>query len=235
LPVSAQPLTATKKCEELTKLLEVMGVAPPWVLVGQSYGGVLVREFLSMHGKEKVVGMVIVDSSVERTKLPNDWPTLLGDSSYSEVVGLEENRILTDEEWKQMKRDDEGNEVTVQVEEKCLKESTDNVNETVRGKQVLGDRRLSVIFGNESVDFTKVYEWGVKHGNGTPEARETLRKRLEDMGDVDEKGQRQHLSLLSDSRFMYAEGIARTHNIQVVQPKLIAKEVKWVIEGPSLP
>jgi hypothetical protein len=134
-----------------------------------------------------------------------------------------------------MKRDDEGNEVTIQAEEKCLKESTERVNEKVRGKQVLGDGRLSVIFGNESVDFTKVYEWGVKHGNWTPEAREALRKRLEDMGDIDEKGQRENLSLSSESRFIYAEGIARTHNIQAVQPELIAKEVKWVIEGLSLP
>jgi len=72
LPPSAQPLTATKRCEELTKLLQVAGVTPPWVLVGQSYGGVLVRESLSTHGKEKVVGMVIVDSAVERTKLPDN-------------------------------------------------------------------------------------------------------------------------------------------------------------------
>jgi hypothetical protein len=106
--------------------------------------------------------------------------------------------------------------VTVQVEEKCLKESTDTVNEKVRDKQMLGDRRLSVIFGNESVDFTKVYEWGVEHSNGTPEAREALRKRLEDMGEIDEKGQREHLSLSTDSKFVYVEGIARTHNIQAI-------------------
>jgi pimeloyl-ACP methyl ester carboxylesterase len=78
LPASAQPLTAMKRCEELTKLLEVVGVTPPWVLVGQSYGGVLVREFLSMHGKEKVVGMVIVDSAVERAKLPGDLADVVG-------------------------------------------------------------------------------------------------------------------------------------------------------------
>lgn len=55
-PVSAQPLTATKRCEDLTKLLEVTGVSPPWVLVGHSYGGVLIKEFLAMHGEVKVVG-----------------------------------------------------------------------------------------------------------------------------------------------------------------------------------
>jgi hypothetical protein len=33
-----------------------------------------------------------------------------------------------------MKRGEEGNEATVQAEEKCMKESTDKVNEKVRGK-----------------------------------------------------------------------------------------------------
>lgn len=61
---------------------------PPWVLVGHSYGGTLVREFLLIHGKEKVKGMVLVDSACERTALPGDWATLLGDDSYWEVVGL---------------------------------------------------------------------------------------------------------------------------------------------------
>jgi len=39
----------------------------------------------------------------------------------------------------------------------------------------------------------------------------------------------------ANSRFVYAEGLARTHNIQVVQPELIANAVGWVIEGLSLP
>jgi hypothetical protein len=43
------------------------------------------------------------------------------------------------------------------------------------------------MFANESIDFQKVYEWGVMHGNGTPEVRDALRKRLEDMGDIYER------------------------------------------------
>ncbi|KAF8849135.1 hypothetical protein BDZ45DRAFT_697803 [Acephala macrosclerotiorum] len=123
-----------------------------------------------MHGKEKVVGMVVVDSAIVRTKLPDGWPTLLADASYFDVVGLEKNRVLSDEEWADLKSNDE-------------------------------------------------------------EAREALRKRLEDMVEVDKKGQRAHLSLSSQSRFVYAEGHARTHNLQLVYPQLIAGEVRWVLEG----
>jgi pimeloyl-ACP methyl ester carboxylesterase len=105
---SALPLTARKRCEDLTKLLEVAGVEPPWIIVGHSYGGVLVREFLLIHGKEKVVGMVVVDSAVTRTKLPDSWPELLGGESYEDVVGLKKNRMLSDEERAAVRADGEG-------------------------------------------------------------------------------------------------------------------------------
>src|SRR5207237_9426742 len=38
------------------------GVAPPYVLVRHSYGGILVHEFASDYGKD-VAGLVLVDSS----------------------------------------------------------------------------------------------------------------------------------------------------------------------------
>jgi pimeloyl-ACP methyl ester carboxylesterase len=100
------------RCDELTALLEVTGVKPPWVLVGQSYGGNLVREFLVRHGSLKVKGLVIVDCGIERTPLPPDWPTLLGDSTYQDVVGLEKHRVLSDKEWKLVFQDDAKNGAT---------------------------------------------------------------------------------------------------------------------------
>lgn len=132
LSPSSLPLTAKRRCEELTKLLEVVGVEPPWIVVGHGYGSVLVREFLLMHGEEKVVGMCIVDSATTRTKLPDSWPELLGDSSYGEVVELEKNRILSDQEWAAMKADGEGISETVAAEEKEMPESTEKINHRIR-------------------------------------------------------------------------------------------------------
>jgi pimeloyl-ACP methyl ester carboxylesterase len=48
--------------EDLHALLDAAGIAPPYVLVGHSYGGILVHEFASEHGTD-VAGMVRVDSS----------------------------------------------------------------------------------------------------------------------------------------------------------------------------
>lgn len=44
---------------------------------------------------------------------------------------------------------------TVETEEKRMKKSTARVNRNIRGKKMIGDGRLSVIFGNESVGLEK--------------------------------------------------------------------------------
>jgi len=49
---------------ELHTLLEQAGEPGPYMLVGHSYGGILMREFYRQH-PEKVVGMVLVDSAHE--------------------------------------------------------------------------------------------------------------------------------------------------------------------------
>lgn len=230
LPASAWPPTAAQRCTELTTLLENAGIEPPWVLIGHSYGGTLVREFLLRHGKEKVKGLVILDSSITRTKLPQEWPTLLGDRTYFEVVGLEQNHCVTEEEWEQIKRDDTENGPTAAIEERFQEESTNTINERINGQQLLGNGRLSVIFANESIDFRKIYEWGVKMRNGTAATRNAMAKRLEDMAEVDEMGQRAHLSLSSASKFVRVVGNERTHNMQYSHPHVIVEEVKWILE-----
>ncbi|HEX4786571.1 MAG TPA: alpha/beta hydrolase [Candidatus Sulfotelmatobacter sp.] len=48
--------------EELHALLRSAGIAPPYILVGHSMGGFIVRLFASLYGNE-VVGMVLIDSS----------------------------------------------------------------------------------------------------------------------------------------------------------------------------
>lgn len=54
--------TATEKVKDLHELLAAAGVAGPYVLVGHSYGGLLVHVYAAVYPKD-VSGMVLVDSS----------------------------------------------------------------------------------------------------------------------------------------------------------------------------
>ena len=61
---SAQTQTFEQTVKNLHDLLQTANVQPPYVMVGHSIGGILIRDFAQAY-PEKVVGMVLVDSSTE--------------------------------------------------------------------------------------------------------------------------------------------------------------------------
>lgn len=60
-----EPRTIGQNTAELEQLLAAAKLAPPYILVGHSYGALLMRSFAARH-PEQVAGMVLVDPSDER-------------------------------------------------------------------------------------------------------------------------------------------------------------------------
>ncbi|UVW29060.1 alpha/beta fold hydrolase [Massilia sp. H6] len=60
--------TIAARTNELEQLIATAGLTPPFVLVGHSYGGFLIRSFAARH-PEQVAGMVFVDPSDESFNL----------------------------------------------------------------------------------------------------------------------------------------------------------------------
>jgi len=73
----SQPHTAKNAAVELHTLLAKLAIKPPYVLVGRSYGGLLVRMYTSLYPDE-VAGVVLVDGTHEQQV--KRWGTL--DASY---------------------------------------------------------------------------------------------------------------------------------------------------------
>ena len=70
-----QPTTAQDAVADLHALLGAAGVAGPYVLVGHSYGGLIVRLFASTYPRE-VAGLVLVDALTEGLRdaeTPEQW------------------------------------------------------------------------------------------------------------------------------------------------------------------
>jgi pimeloyl-ACP methyl ester carboxylesterase len=61
------PRTTPRIVEELRRVLASGGIAPPFVLVGHSFGGLTARLFLHQH-PEEVAGLVLLDPAY-----PEDW------------------------------------------------------------------------------------------------------------------------------------------------------------------
>ena len=63
------PRTLSNAVNELRELLKVTGISPPYILVGHSYGGLIVHHYASLHPDE-VSGLVLVDPVDRRDWLP---------------------------------------------------------------------------------------------------------------------------------------------------------------------
>jgi pimeloyl-ACP methyl ester carboxylesterase len=92
-----QPRSALDLVEDLHSLLQRADVAPPYVLVGHSFGGLLVRLFAHRH-REQVAALVLVDAMHEDqfdVFGPNFPPPRAG-----EPVGLAETREFWTRGWR---------------------------------------------------------------------------------------------------------------------------------------
>jgi pimeloyl-ACP methyl ester carboxylesterase len=91
-----RPRSFAQLALELHTALDRSGIAGPYVLVGQSYGGLVVRGFAAQHGRE-VVGMVLVDAVHEDQRVVyGGQPHRLRDAATGRVAPAP--RILLDTE-----------------------------------------------------------------------------------------------------------------------------------------
>jgi pimeloyl-ACP methyl ester carboxylesterase len=83
----ATPRTSNQICFELHTALNNAGIHPPYILVGQSFGGFLVRAFARLYPKE-VMGMVLVEAVQEdqRIFMGGDTPQRIRDFAKGRVV-----------------------------------------------------------------------------------------------------------------------------------------------------
>jgi len=113
--VSPHPRTSEVMVDELNTLLKNAEVESPYILVGHSFGGIIVRQFASKYSDD-VVGIVLVDSAHEEqgVRLPflketadqfvGDFRMLSTLSSLGLIAlspGTVPNRGLPDEAYKQ--------------------------------------------------------------------------------------------------------------------------------------
>ena len=104
-----QPTTPKDAVADLHALLSAAGEAGPYVLVGQSYGGLIVRLYASTYPKE-VSGLVLIDALTEGlqdAETPEQWPIqrklIEGDVHEGVALYPALERIDVDRSFKQIR------------------------------------------------------------------------------------------------------------------------------------
>ncbi|TVY32620.1 Uncharacterized protein LSUB1_G008374 [Lachnellula subtilissima] len=225
-------ISAVSVAGELDVLLKTAGVAPPYLIVCHSWGGLTAREFLHLRPYD-MVGMVFVDANTEKSFDGGCWPlsyisNVIGDLDWNDGTGLTANQKLAKEEWEVVLKmqQDPRHHLTEAAESQGYKASqTVLAAKKQFDKQVLGDRAISVIRGNAPRDLQRMYDAGVAAGNGTKEDRRLFREYLKPADEKDHLWQEEILRLSSFGRFVRSTS---GHNVQMVEPELVADEIKWV-------
>ncbi|KAF2638847.1 putative alpha/beta hydrolase [Massarina eburnea CBS 473.64] len=232
--------TAENIALELSLLINKAPISNPLIIVGHSWAGVIIHEFIALTGTEPhIAGLVLVDANHETAPqvLNVNDPILQviseGLEPYSSK-GIEAEHKLTQEEWDAF-RSDQATEKTTLIGFKEDSEQYAPSFETLRKKELgkrqplVGDKPVYVIGSTRSRDWGRLYKAGVEKGNGTEEQRSHVRELIRTADEKSEGLMKQFLKLSTKSKLVFA--LESGHFIQLTQPDIVVDGVRWVLDG----
>ncbi|KFY29598.1 hypothetical protein V493_02276 [Pseudogymnoascus sp. VKM F-4281 (FW-2241)] len=233
-PNTPKAISAVSIATELDTLLKITGVSPPYIILCHSRGGITAREFLHLRPSD-VAGMVFVDANQENTFLHHeDFPSpsfeiMLTVIDYYEVTGIKADTVLSKEEFQAVLnvQGKPSTEITSKAEEAGAKgDPLVLAAKKQLQTQALENRPVSVIHANTARDFRRLYKAGIKAGNGSERDRQEFRDIVGFWQKTSTMRAKEILGLSGVHNFR--DVLKSGHNIQLLEPELIADELKWV-------
>jgi pimeloyl-ACP methyl ester carboxylesterase len=230
--------TAENIALELSRLIEKAPISNPLIIVGHSWAGVLVNEFVVLpRNGSHIAGLVLVDANHEtalQVLNPNNTnlqTISVGVEAYS-AQGIKAEHKLTQEEWDAFLSDEATEKFKLQAEkednEYALSFETLRKKELEKRQPLFEDKPVYVIGGFRSRDWSRLYKAGVEKGNGTEEQRSYAREMIRT---ADEKHMgliKEHLKLSTKGKLVFARESG--HFVQLTQPDIVVDGVKWVLD-----
>lgn len=243
---SPRPRNAEELAVEMSEVLRIADVPPPYVLVPHSYGGVISWDYIAAHA-ENVVGLVAVDAnsarSCERPLNDEDLGVLAenipeGAFVYHDIVDLSAaNRLPTAlwEEWSEQCAPPEpwlhgtGGE---EAEGKgCMDSCKALHRHGLLARHPLTNYPVTVIKGDSAKDIGRMIDASEALGGGTEGCHEDLRKRLEGCSELEEDQQRDHLLLTDVGSRRFIEAKESGHWVHIMEPGLVVDEIAEMVDG----
>jgi pimeloyl-ACP methyl ester carboxylesterase len=230
--------TAENIALELSHLIEKSPIKNPLIIVGHSWAGVLMREFVLLTGNgPHIAGLVLVDANQENSLQvlnvndANLRAIFAGVEPYS-AMGLRAEHKLTQEEWDAFMSDEETEKFKLQAEKEGNEYSPSF--DTLRKKELekiqplLGDKPVFVVGGFRSRDWNGLYKAGVEKGNGTEEQRSYAKEMIRTADEKHVSLMKGNLKLSTKSKLVFAHESG--HFVQLTQPDIVVDGVKWVLD-----
>ncbi|KAH7257905.1 hypothetical protein BKA59DRAFT_471268 [Fusarium tricinctum] len=219
---------------ELHTLLKTAKVAPPYIMICHSYGGIILKEFINLRNMAQFKGFVFVNANTGDTPM-----TLLGphvQALQQEVNTLElcygERHRLSESEWDTLSKE----EVCPEHQAAAAREiagyhaqQDDHYNSKQSGfeKHELGRVPLVVLHADSAVDLGKIYTEGLRLGNGADADRAAIRQSIQELNESEGKVQRMLLELSERSKFQHVGDSGP--RIHLTAPESVVDAVIWIL------
>jgi pimeloyl-ACP methyl ester carboxylesterase len=235
--VSPYPPTAENIAQDLSCLVKNVPWTNPIILVGHSWAGVLINEFIALTGNgDHIAGVVLVDANHE--SMPQvlnvndpDLQAISKGVDHYIAKGIAAEHKLTQAEWDALMADEatEKYAAIAHLEENEYARSFETLQrKRLSEKQpLLDDRPVYVIGGMRSRDWNGMYKAGVARGNGREVQRSQVRALIETADKKSESIMRKHLELSTKSKLVFARDSG--HFVQMTQPEIVVEGVQWVL------
>jgi hypothetical protein len=180
--------------------------------------------------------MVFLDTVTEETykirpdKLPETM-TAMWEGVDMSFMWTERKPAMTEEEWKEC-LNSEGSEQQKKASQFEVDKFISSSDILAEKKQfdatILGDRPVSVIKGDAPGECRKCHERAIAAGKGTEQQRKLISDYWNTADEKELLLQFKQLRLSRNSRLVEAR--ESWHNIQLYQPDLVAREVRWCLD-----
>jgi pimeloyl-ACP methyl ester carboxylesterase len=228
-------ILASDTARDLTKLLAVTGLQPPYILVAHSFGGIIARTFLQLHvsNPEVVRAMLLFDTATELMLAlfprlpPLELVSIARNVDVEALTHLQRDSGMTDEEW----------EYAIAASERCrhaqsLEDTHASAYALALHRQldhgVFHPRPLTVVQCNMTRDYQMLYDEGVKLGDGSEEERAVARGFIEKWGCFHGQLARAQTRLSGHVRMKYFERWG--HDLPMRRPQIVVDEVRGLLE-----
>ncbi|OQO07085.1 hypothetical protein B0A48_07652 [Cryoendolithus antarcticus] len=228
-------LDAQNGAIDLQRLLGIIGVAPPYVLMSYSYGGIAARAFMELYRDtpDAIVGLVLADCGTELAykmypKIPPAALDAVGkDVDLGELTHLREASQLTEDEWNTAMEAVERTAKQIGKGEEIHRSAAVLARSQQCSRHALDPWPVSVIRCNMAKDFRMIFDEGVERGQGTVQERMDAVDFLEMFRTYDDDVRSIQLRLSSCNRYVVFEDAG--HDDLFRHPEKYVDEVRWVM------
>ncbi|KAH8750650.1 Alpha/Beta hydrolase protein [Hyaloscypha finlandica] len=224
---------------ELDLLLKNAPIAPPYIFIAHSYGGILVREFLHLQpNPTSIASLVLLGANHDHMAKLIDWRhpaiwSMAANLDFSTLPSFTDPHTLTPEEWDIYQADIASTKHMAQADLERPHytaafetiEAKGHMQRAEKGEPpLLGDSPVAA----QSKGFQEIYDAGLKAGNGSPEEQATFGKMVATWKETHERLQNELQALSSCTKVRY---LACQHNVHEDDPQSVVEEVLWVLKA----